>query len=170
MQWSKCLHCYNCIELWLRISFQEHSVCFGRTPGSHLKNPKGPTAVFFGHTSERFQNDRKKLNHFGQNVWKYRLKNTVVASFNTTVRQMTEMFLWPKCLSEKKQFHRTLVEKHWHKDLGRISSLWLWICLCTYAMRVMINKFLLTMKKFTAMDNYTLSLRNAGWEIVLSLN
>jgi len=29
-------------------------------------------------------------------------------------------------------------------------------------MRVMINKFLLTMKKFTAMDNYTLSLRNAG--------
>jgi len=27
--------------------------------------------------------------------------NTVTASFNTTVRQMTEMFKWPKCLSKK---------------------------------------------------------------------
>ena len=34
---------------------------------------------------------RKKLSHFGQNIWKYRLMNTVTASFNTTVRQMTEM-------------------------------------------------------------------------------
>jgi len=35
--------------------------------------------------------NEKKLSHFGQNVSKYRLMNTVTASFNTTVRQMTEM-------------------------------------------------------------------------------
>jgi len=57
--------------------------------------------LFFGHRPERFWNDRKKLSHFGQNVSKYRLKNTVMVSFNTTVRQMTEMFQWPKCLSKK---------------------------------------------------------------------
>jgi len=28
--------------------------------------------------------------------------NTVMVSFNTTVRQMTKMFQWPKCLSKKK--------------------------------------------------------------------
>jgi len=28
--------------------------------------------------------------------------NTIMAFFNTTVRQMTEMCQWPKCLSEKK--------------------------------------------------------------------
>ena len=39
--------------------------------------------------------------HFGQNVWKYRLMNIAAASFITTVRQMTEMFQWPKCLSKK---------------------------------------------------------------------
>jgi len=38
-----------------------------------------------------FQMTEKKLSHFGQNVSKYRLMNTVTASFNTTVRQMTEM-------------------------------------------------------------------------------
>jgi len=30
--------------------------------------------------------------HFSLNVWKYRLMNTVMASFHTTVRQMTKMF------------------------------------------------------------------------------
>jgi len=30
--------------------------------------------------------------HFGQNVLKYRLKNTFLASFNATVKHMTEMF------------------------------------------------------------------------------
>jgi len=39
MQWSKCFYCYNCIELWLRISSQANSVCFGGTPGSHSRNP-----------------------------------------------------------------------------------------------------------------------------------
>jgi len=33
--------------------------------------------------------------------WKDRLMNTVTASFDTTVREMTEMFQWPKCLSKK---------------------------------------------------------------------
>jgi len=35
---------------------------------------------------------KKKLSHFGQNVSKYRLKNTSIASFNTIVKQMIEMF------------------------------------------------------------------------------
>jgi len=37
--------------------------------------------VFFGHRPQWFWNDRKKLSHFGQNVWKYRLMNTVTVSF-----------------------------------------------------------------------------------------
>ena len=32
----------------------------------------------------------RKLSPFGLNVWKYRLKNTVTASFDRTVRQMTK--------------------------------------------------------------------------------
>jgi len=45
----------------------------------------------------------EKLSHFGQNFWKYRPRNTVAASFNTTVRQMTKMFQQKllKCFSEK---------------------------------------------------------------------
>jgi len=57
------------------------------------------TVFFFGHRPICFWNDRKKLSHFGQNVWKYRLINTVTASFNTTLRQMTEM-----SQRKKKQF------------------------------------------------------------------
>jgi len=65
---------------------------------------------FFRSQTEIFLKWPKKLNHFGQNVWKYRLKITVMVSFNATVRQMTEMFQcrkhlgkkWPKCFSEKK--------------------------------------------------------------------
>jgi len=57
--------------------------------------------VFSGLRPKRFWNDRKKLCRFGQNVWKYWLKNTVAASFNTTVRQTTEMFQLTKCLSKK---------------------------------------------------------------------
>ena len=74
----------------------------------NVKRPLTPThcqqsptrwVVFSGHRPKRFWNDRKKLNHFGH-VWKYGLKNTVMVSFNTTVRQMTEMFQRPKCLSK----------------------------------------------------------------------
>jgi len=59
-----------------------------------------PLVFFFDHRPKRFWNDRKELSHFGQNVWRYRLMNTVMVSFNTTVRQMTEMFQWPKCLNK----------------------------------------------------------------------
>jgi len=38
-----------------------------------------------------------KLSQFGQ---KHRLMNSVMASFKTTMVQMTEMFPWPKYLSE----------------------------------------------------------------------
>jgi len=56
---------------------------------------------FFGHRPKCFWNDQKQLSHFGQNVWKYRLKNTATASVTATVRQMTEIFQWSKCLSKK---------------------------------------------------------------------
>ena len=62
------------------------------------------SSIFFIDRND-FENDRKKLNHFGPTVWKYRLMNTVTVSFNTTVRQMTEVFFWPDCLSEKKRFN-----------------------------------------------------------------
>jgi len=41
MQWSKCLYCYNHIELWLRISSQASSVCFRGTPvGKHCSRSR----------------------------------------------------------------------------------------------------------------------------------
>jgi len=33
----------------------------------------------------------------------HRVMHVVMASFNTSMGQMTEMSQWPKCLSEKKQ-------------------------------------------------------------------
>ena len=48
--------------------------------------------LFFSVIDRKFLKWPKKLSHFGQNVWKYRLQNTVMVSFNTTVRQMTKMF------------------------------------------------------------------------------
>jgi len=68
-----------------------------------------PPAVFFqpvfSHWLKCFWNDWKKLSHFSHNVWKYRLMDTVMVSFNINVRQMHEMSQqkWLKCLSEKKQ-------------------------------------------------------------------
>ena len=59
---------------------------------------------FFGHRPKCSWTDRKEFSHLGQNGWKYSLMNTVTASSNTTVRQMIEMFQWPICLSEKKQW------------------------------------------------------------------
>ena len=38
-----------------------------------------------------FLNDRKKLSQFGHNVWKGRLVNTVMTSFNTIMGQMTKI-------------------------------------------------------------------------------
>ena len=36
------LSLYNLMQLWLRILSQALSVCFGRTPGSHWRNPEVP--------------------------------------------------------------------------------------------------------------------------------
>jgi len=43
----------------------------------------------FGHWPKCFWNDRKKFSHSGRNVWKYRLMNTVTASFDTIVTAET---------------------------------------------------------------------------------
>ena len=65
---------------------------------------------FFSHRLKRFWNHWKKLSHFSQNVWKHKLTNTVMVSFNTTMRKMTKMFQqkWPKCFSEKKKAELTV--------------------------------------------------------------
>ena len=63
-------------------------------------SPPGPPALRLVLSPKRFWNDREKLRYFVQNIWKYRIKNNVMASFNTTVRQMTEMFQWPKYFSK----------------------------------------------------------------------
>jgi len=50
------------------------------------------------------------VSYFGQNVWKYRLTNTVTVSFNAIMRQMTEISLQrkrPKCLSAISLFINT---------------------------------------------------------------
>jgi len=70
---------------------------------------------FFGHKPKWFWNDRKNVSHFGQNVWKHRLKNTVEASFNITVRQMTEMFQWPNFLSKN--------DRNVSKQVGSMANL-----------------------------------------------
>ena len=56
-----------------------------------------------------FEMTEKKFSHFGQNIWKYRLINTVKVSSTTTVSQTTEMFQWPICLSKK--WPKSLSEK-----------------------------------------------------------
>jgi len=50
------------------------------------------SGCFFGHRPKRFWNDWRKFSHFGQNVQKYKLINTVMATFRTTVRQMTKIW------------------------------------------------------------------------------
>jgi len=112
--------------------------------------------VFFGHRLKCFWNDRKKSNHFGENVWKYRLMNTAVASFNTTVRQMTEMSQWPKFFSnkitkmtsEKKQkgqfwskvpVERQLYKKRWRPLNWSIKSSTLRV-LCFYFLRTRASR------------------------------
>jgi len=48
-----------------------------------------------------FQATEKKLSQISHNVGKSRLVNTVTASFNTTMRQMTKMY------QQKRETHRT---------------------------------------------------------------
>jgi len=49
---------------------------------------------FSCHRPKWLWNDRKNLSHFGQNVWKSWLKNTVMGGL-IQLRQMTKMFQWP---------------------------------------------------------------------------
>jgi len=51
--------------------------------------------------------NEKNFSHFGQSVKKYRLMNTVTISFNTIVRQMTEMS--QQKLSKMSQRKKTVV-------------------------------------------------------------
>jgi len=64
----------------------------------------------------------KKLSNFGQNVWKYRLTNTVTSNLDTTLRQMTEMSQWPKGLS-KNMTEMSQRKKQVTSGLWRLSSL-----------------------------------------------
>jgi len=43
------------------------------TPCRLCKPPSSEVGYLFGHRPKCFWNDRKKLCHFGQTVWKYRL-------------------------------------------------------------------------------------------------
>jgi len=47
--------------------------------------------VFFSVIDQNVFEMTKKISHFGHNVWKCRLMNTVMASFHTTAKQMTKM-------------------------------------------------------------------------------
>jgi len=62
-------------------------------------------AVFFSVTDRIFFKRPKKLSHFGHDVRKHRLENTVTASFNTSVRQTTEM-------SQRKKNFRDTVRRY----------------------------------------------------------
>jgi len=75
-------------------------LCVGQWFVSPPELDKCVVLFFFSHRPKRFWNDWKKLSHFGQILWKYRLENNVMASFETTVRQITEMFQCPKCVSK----------------------------------------------------------------------
>jgi len=61
---------------------------------------------FFSRRPKRFWNGWRKLSHFSQNVWKYRLMNIVTTGFDAKVRQMTEMSQWPKGLWKKNDVAR----------------------------------------------------------------
>jgi len=77
---------------------------------------------FFGHRPKCIWSDRKKLSHFGHNVWKYSLMNIVTASFITTMRQMTKMFQWLKCLS--KNDRNVSAKKTAHGSMLFMGNLW----------------------------------------------
>jgi len=84
----------QCAKPWMSSRFSEsrdpsyvNSACIFRS--------------FFGYRPKCFWNDWKKFSNFGQNVWKYRVMNIVEVSFNTTLRQMAEMFQRPKWLIKK---------------------------------------------------------------------
>ena len=97
----------NVFEMTEKMSFRQAHNQAGRSASSKIFRPHGKMCwIRFentGHSSKNLDPSQKTLHpswcsklvtglHFDQNVWKYRPMNTVTASFNTTVRQMTEMF------------------------------------------------------------------------------
>jgi len=60
--------------------------------------------------TECFWNDRKKLSHFGRNVWKYRLMNTATASLNAT--ETNDRNVSTKKNSHKRNVHTWIVLLH----------------------------------------------------------
>jgi len=79
---------------WLKKS-EKH--CLRWTNKHTTKTLHWHTPVFISHRPKCFWNVRKKLSHFSQNVWKYRLMHIVMSSFNTTVRHTVRR----KCLSDR---------------------------------------------------------------------
>ena len=71
-------------HVWILIGYKQTN-CRAKT--LHVYTPMHEL-IFFGHRPNVFLNDGKKVSLFGQNLRKYRLVNTVTASFNT-MRQMT---------------------------------------------------------------------------------
>jgi len=74
-----------------------------------------------------FEMNEKNFSHFGQSVKKYRLMNTVTISFNTIVRQMTEMS--QQKLSKMSQRKKTVV-------------------LVFYKQRILLKKTLISPKQY----------------------
>ena len=84
--------CANTSLPWYHHYFlQQHTPSLSRR-----RSMEHNESVFFRHRPKRFWNDRKKLSHFGQNVWKYRLKTLL---WRVLMQQWDK---WPKCFSKKK--------------------------------------------------------------------
>jgi len=70
-------------------------------------------ASFFGHLLVI----RKKSSPTGHNVWKYRLVSTVMASFNTTMKQMIEISQWPNVSAKKTKSEDDIELYQWYSHL-----------------------------------------------------
>ena len=75
----------NCGEMRIRIFFQQNLGKETKTKKNETHSKKQTEPVVFrsvdGDRPKRFWNDRKKVGHFGQDVWKYRLMNIVFGEF-----------------------------------------------------------------------------------------
>ena len=107
---SSCVHCktnYSMALVHNRSLFTDRwCTCF-------------PVFVFRSQT-EIFLKWPKKYSHFGQHVWKSRLLNTAMTSFNTTVRQLTKMS--QQIVTEKSSLFFTRCSFLW-QSIGLCSSL-----------------------------------------------
>ena len=109
---------FSVIRIKIHQGFYGHHVCYPPM-ASHAWKPTFHVMVLGGTQFTWSQNillatcfgffgNRPKCiflkSHFGQNVWKYRLMNTAMASFSTTETydRNVSAKIWPKCLSENK--------------------------------------------------------------------